>query len=53
MGRRIIEHSRPQLDAGRGRYAEIKIHGPGESVPLIFDGVEISRIPVEELVFCD
>jgi Uma2 family endonuclease len=53
VGRRIIEHSGPQLDAGRGRYTEINRYVRGESVPLVFDGVEVARIPIEELVFCD
>ena len=48
--RRILTHQGPRVVDGRGEYARVEPFGPGQAVPLVLDGVEIGRIPVEELL---
>lgn len=48
--RRIMVCSEPRVEDGLGIYGQVTTYGPGESVPLVLDGREIIRIPVEDLL---
>ncbi len=48
-GRRVIAHQNPRVIDGRGEYARVEPFGKGQEVPLVLDGVEVARIPVDEL----
>ncbi len=49
-GRSIVEHIRPEVVDGVGRYAHVRACGPEEEVPLVFDGREVARLPVRDLI---
>jgi len=49
-GRSIVEHRRPEVVDGVGRYADVRAYGPEEEVPLVFDGREVARLPVRDLI---
>jgi Uma2 family endonuclease len=49
-GRRILVHTEPRVVDGRGEYARVETHRPGQHVPLVLDGQEVARIPLDEVV---
>lgn len=49
-GRRILAHSEPRVNEGRGEYARVEIFRAGEVLPLVLDGQEAARIPFDELL---
>ncbi|MBX6313573.1 MAG: hypothetical protein IRY99_11745 [Isosphaeraceae bacterium] len=50
LGRRVVAHHDPQTDGGKARYAQIIAYMWSEEIPLILDGREVTRLPVEELL---
>jgi Uma2 family endonuclease len=50
VGRRILVHSEPRMVGQRGEYGRVESYGPGQVVPLVLDGVEVGRVPVDEVV---
>ncbi len=50
LGRRIVAHQGPRIDAGQARYEQIDEYRPGEMVPLVLDDREVARVPVTELL---
>ncbi len=48
--RRIEVYSRPCVRDGRGVYESAEMFGPDQSVPLAFDGVEVARIAVNDIL---
>ncbi|MEO6809231.1 MAG: Uma2 family endonuclease [Isosphaeraceae bacterium] len=50
LGRRILVHTEPGIEDGRGRYGRVEPFGPGQSIPLVLDGRELDRIPYEEFL---
>ena len=51
-GRRILVHADPRVIDGRGTYARVETYRPGQSIPLLLDGQETARVPVDELLVC-
>ena len=49
-GRRILVHTEPRVIDGRGEYARVETYRPGQSLPLVLDGEEATRIPFDELL---
>lgn len=49
-GKRILVHSKPRVQKGDGRYAQVTIVGPGESFSLLLDGQNATRFTYEELM---
>jgi hypothetical protein len=49
-GRRIVEHSAPQVVDGVGRYSQVHERKPGDQIRLVLDGREVATIPVAELI---
>ena len=52
LNRRILVYKEPRIDleSGRGEYASIEHVGPGQSVRLSLDGIDLEPIPFEELL---
>jgi Uma2 family endonuclease len=50
LGRRILAHAEPRVVDGRGEYARVETHRPGQAVPLVLDGREVARVPIDELL---
>ncbi|CAN5840298.1 hypothetical protein BH23PLA1_BH23PLA1_20350 [soil metagenome] len=50
LGRRIVAHTEPRLVEDRGVYARVETYGPGQSLPLMLDGLEVARIPFDEIL---
>jgi Uma2 family endonuclease len=50
-GRRLVEHTDPQIVDGVGRYAKVEAHQRGQDVRLVLDGRELALIPVAELIW--
>src|SRR5262245_46657455 len=49
-GRRILVHTEPRVVAGQGEYARVETYRPGQSLPLVLDGREVTRIPFDEFL---
>jgi len=49
-GHRVIAHQGPRVVDNRGEYALVESFGTGRDVPLVLDGVEVARIPVDEIL---
>ncbi len=52
LNRRILVHKEPRIDSetGRGDYATVESVGPGQSVRIRLDGIDLEPIPFEELL---
>ena len=52
LNRRILVHNGPRIDpeSGRGEYASVESVGPGQTVRLSPDGIDLEPIPFEELL---
>ena len=52
LNRRVIVHKEPRIDpeTGRGEYASVESVGPGQTVRLSLDGIDLELIPFEELL---
>jgi Uma2 family endonuclease len=48
--RRLLAHSEPRVEQGRGLYARIETYQSGQSIPLILDGQTIASIPFDEIL---
>jgi Uma2 family endonuclease len=48
--RRVLVHTGPRVEANRADYAVVEPYAPGQEIPLVLDGREITRIPVAELI---
>jgi Uma2 family endonuclease len=49
-GRRILVHTEPRVVEGPGEYARVETYRPGQALPLVLDGQEMARIPIDELL---
>ncbi len=49
-GCRILVHSEPFVKDGRGYYGRVETYGLGQDVPLVLDGKEIARVPVDQIL---
>lgn len=49
-GRRLLAHSEPRVEDGRGLYARVETYQSGQSVPLVLDGQEVATIPFNEIL---
>lgn len=49
-GRPVLIHHEPRAVEGRGAYTRVEILHAGESLPIVLDGREASRVPVEEIL---
>jgi hypothetical protein len=49
-GRRVFEHSAPQVVDGVGGYSQVHERKPGDELRLVLDGQEVAAIPVAELI---
>jgi hypothetical protein len=49
-GRRIVEHSGPQVVVGVGSYSHVQERQRGDKIRLVLDGSEVAPIPVAELI---
>lgn len=49
-GRRILAHGEPRVVEGRGEYTHVATYRPGDALPLLLDGREVARIPVDEIL---
>lgn len=50
LGRRLLAHSEPRTEQGRGLYARVETYQSGQSVPLVLDGHEVATIPFDEIL---
>lgn len=50
LGRRLLAHSDPRIEEGRGLYARVETYQSGQSVPLVLDGQEVASIPFDEIL---
>jgi Uma2 family endonuclease len=50
VDRRIETFTDPQPAAGAAAFARAERFGPGEEVPLLLDGLEVARVPVNDLL---
>ena len=52
LNRRILVHKEPRTDpeTGRGEYRSVESVGPGQSVRISLDGIDLEPIPFEELL---
>jgi Uma2 family endonuclease len=48
--RRVLVHTEPRVEDGSGRYAVVETYAPGQEIPLVLDGRDITRIPVAEVI---
>lgn len=49
-GRRILIHSEPRVIEGRGEYSRVEAFRIGQEIPLVIDGLEVARIPFDEIL---
>jgi Uma2 family endonuclease len=50
LGRRLLTHSEPRSEQGRGLYARVETYQSGQSIPLILDGQTLASIPFDEIL---
>ncbi len=49
-GRRILVHSEPRIEEGRGVYGRVETYQAGQTLPLVLDGQKVDQIPFDELM---
>lgn len=49
-GGRVLVHSVPKVVEGVGEYTRVEIYRSGDSIPLVLDGEEITKIAIEEFL---
>lgn len=50
LGKRILAHSDPRVVDDRGAYVRVETYLPGQELPLVLDGLEIARVPFDDLL---
>jgi Uma2 family endonuclease len=50
LGRRILAHSEPRMEDGRGIYGKAETYQAGQTIPLVLDGQPVAQIPFDEIL---